>query len=270
MARDNWFKGSNTENDQNRKGYQRDGNKKSKSKDKKPPSTVMFIPNTKGGLLLKKMKDNEHKLADLTGFKISYTEAAGTKLARIFSQDLSRDQPCGRSSEKCSQCNTTSEKVQKCKARNITYESSCTMCNPPNTKENSSQQEDVTSPPTGREGVYIGETSRSLAERVGEHTYDAKSFSKKSHIVKHWMRSHPNLETAPHFNIKILRQYRDCLSRQVGEAIAILLSPDNLLNSKNEYIQNCISRVTVEEDKYSRRKRILEEEAGEKNSMRKM
>jgi hypothetical protein len=57
------------------------------------------------------------------------------------------------------------------------------MCNPSNIKVNSSRQEDLTIPPPGREGVYIGETSRSLAERVGDDTYNAESFSKKSHIV---------------------------------------------------------------------------------------
>ena len=122
----------------------------------------------------------------------------------------------------------------------------------------------VDDPSTGRVGIYIGETSRSLAERVGEHMYDAEAFSKKSHIVKHWMRSHPDLDVAPQFKIKILKQFKDCLSRQVGEAIAILLSQDSLLNSKNEYIQNCISRVTVEEDQFARKKRLLEEEAEEK------
>ena len=78
------------------------------------------------------------------------------------------------------------------------------------------------------------------------------------------MNSHPDREDAPPFKINILRQYKDCLSRQVGEAIAILLSKDTLLNSKNEYIQNCISRITVEEDQFARRKRLLDEEQEEK------
>jgi hypothetical protein len=71
--------------------------------------------------------------------------------------------------------------------------------------------------------------------------YDAEAFSKKSHIVKHWMRSHPDLDVAPQLKIKILEQFKDCLSRQVGEAIAILLSQDT-----------------------ARKKRLLEEEAEEK------
>ena len=58
------------------------------------------------------------------------------------------------------------------------------------------------------------------------------------------------------------------MSRQVGEAIAILLSRDSLLNSKNEYIQNCISRITVEEDKIARKMRLQEEEEAEKEEER--
>ena len=119
-------------------------------------------------------------------------------------------------------------------------------------------------PSLGRVGIYIGESSRSIAERTTEHFNDAESFSKGSHIVKHWMKTHPELEAAPQFKIRILRQYKDCLSRQVGEAIAIFLSKDSLLNSKNEYVQNCISRITVEEDKYARKKRLLEEDEVER------
>jgi hypothetical protein len=86
------------------------------------------------------------------------------------------------------------------------------VCNPVKTKDISSQQEDVTTSTRGREGIYTGKTSRSLGECVGEHMYDAASFSKKSHIIKHWMRSHLELDTAPQFRIKVLRQYRDCFN----------------------------------------------------------
>jgi hypothetical protein len=41
----------------------------------------------------------------------------------------------------------------------------------------------------------------------------------------------------PHFT------YRDCLSRQVEEAIRIHYSKDTLLNSKNEYGSNVLARV---------------------------
>ena len=50
----------------------------------------------------------------------------------------------------------------------------------------------------------------------------------------------------------------------MGEAIQILLSKDQLLNRKNEYIQNCISRITAQEDLYQRKARLLQEEAEER------
>ena len=60
---------------------------------------------------------------------------------------------------------------------------------------------------------------------------------------------------------------------RVSEAVTMFLSKDNLLNSKNEYVQNCISRVTVEEDVYQikseknmRSKRILKTPPGWKAS----
>ena len=119
-------------------------------------------------------------------------------------------------------------------------------------------------PSQGRVGIYIGESSRSLAERSLEHFKDAEAFYKKSHMVKHWMITHGEMETLPPFRIKVIKQYQDCLSRQVGEAIQILLSNDQLLNSKNEYIQNCISRITVQEDQYERRARLTREDEEEK------
>ena len=122
----------------------------------------------------------------------------------------------------------------------------------------------TTGKPTGRSGIYIGESSRSLAERSAEHLKDGKDFSKRSHMVKHWMNVHPNENSLPPFTIKIIKQYKDCLSRQVGEAISILLSNDNLLNSKNEYLSNCITRVSVEEDVFERKSREAREEEEER------
>jgi hypothetical protein len=115
-----------------------------------------------------------------------------------------------------------------------------------------------------RLGIYIGETSRSLFERSMEHYRDMESFSHKSHIVKHWVLQHPELETAPSFKFKILEQYKDCLSRQVGEAIKILYSPDVLLNSKSEYLNNCLTRITISEQDWERRERERHEDEEEK------
>ena len=74
------------------------------------------------------------------------------------------------------------------------------------------------------------------------------------------MISHGEMEKMPPFKIKILNQYTDCLYRQIGEAIQILLSKDQLLNSKNENIQNFIARITFQEELYERKARMIKEE----------
>ena len=76
----------------------------------------------------------------------------------------------------------------------------------------------------------------------------------KSHMVKHWVLQHPESEVAPIFEFKILEQYKDCLSRQVGEAIKILYSKDVLLNSKLEYLNNCLTRITIREQSFRQEK----------------
>ena len=91
---------------------------------------------------------------------------------------------------------------------------------------------------------------------------DAHAFSAKSHIVKHWMTKHPSLPTPPRMDFSITARFRDCLSRQIGEALRISGSRDSLLNSKAEYLSNSVSRLTVKEDAWvlKERQRVEEEE----------
>ena len=266
MAEHTWYKGIASEDDQETNTSK---NRFQKDKEKGrniSASTVMFIPSTKDGKLLKLMREREPNLVEMTGFRINYTESGGTQLARIFSTNLSVDQPCGRETSKCRPCNSQWPKLQNCKAKNILYESSCELCNPEESQMKATivEKGKESDQKEGREGIYLGETSRSLAERCGEHFRDAESFNKKSHVIKHWMSSHEEADSPPPFRFRIVKQYKDCLSRQVGEAIAILLSKDKLLNSKNEYLQNCITRITVQEDIYERKTRIIREEEEEK------
>ena len=99
----------------------------------------------------------------------------------------------------------------------------------------------------GRVGIYLGETSRSLHERAREHVNDANSVNAKSHIVKHWLETHHELNEPPRFRFQVKRCFKDCLTGQLSEASAINRSRDILLNSKNEYVTNCITRITVQE-----------------------
>ena len=64
--------------------------------------------------------------------------------------------------------------------------------------------------------------------------------------------------------------YADCLSRQVGEALKIFYSKDRLLNSKSEYVQNCLARITVNEANWERKERERREEEEEKLNLERL
>ena len=46
----------------------------------------------------------------------------------------------------------------------------------------------------GDPSIYVGETSRSLAERTTEHWKDASSNEEESHMKKHWNQTHSEEE----------------------------------------------------------------------------
>ena len=60
------------------------------------------------------------------------------------------------------------------------------------------------------------------------------------------------------------------MKEQVHEAVCIYTSEDWLLNGKLEYLNNTISRVTVDEDNYTKKKREFLEETDEKERIRKL
>ena len=110
----------------------------------------------------------------------------------------------------------------------------------------------------------MGESSRSIHERALEHERDARSFSVKSHIVKHWMTTRPSLPSPPEIEFSVTGMFKDCLSRQISEALRINNSIDVLLNSKTEYGHNSVSRLTVQEDVWERKERDRQTEEQEK------
>ena len=98
MARQNWFK-ENSNNDREEEFH---GVKRKSLKAKPTP----------------KVKEREDEMANITGFRIKYQEAGSTQSARMFSTDLARDLPCGRS--ECWPCNSTQEgKIKNCRARSV-------------------------------------------------------------------------------------------------------------------------------------------------------
>ena len=99
----------------------------------------------------------------------------------------------------------------------VVYQTSCELCHPPGIDKDKRPTRGMEQ----GEGTYTGETNRSLFERVGEHYGDMESLEKDSHIVKHWFTTHPTLDTAPPFRFRIVGKFKDCLTRQLTEAVIL-------------------------------------------------
>ena len=157
------------------------------------------------------------------------------------------------------------------------YESKCTLCLKQEERGAGAEMEKEEGERSRRgkvdykeKGIYVGESSRSLYERVKEHIRDGKSQAEDSHIGKHWQECHRG-EEMPLFKFKIVGTYKDSLSRQIAESVRIDMRVE-VLNSKSVYSRNRLPRLEVEKTEWEkedeeRRKNLLarkerEEERG--------
>ena len=108
---------------------------------------------------------------------------------------------------------------------NIQYEMECGEC------------------PDDQKCVYIGESSRNLYTRAKEHTdkYRSNKRNVDSFIKKHQDDKHHG--GPANFKAKTTGVFRDCLSRQVSEAVHIRRSEKDVLNSKSEWHQPALWKV---------------------------
>ena len=195
-------------------------------------SSIIQVPSTKGARLFNGLVKLEDSLANLTGYNVKITEKSGIQLARLF--------PRNKQSSKChwEECQTClyteTGKQSKCRVGNVVYEAVCLECIDEE-KNGNRQKEDV--------GRYIGESSRTLAERSAEHVKLADNIDHDSFIVKHWVTNHTSLMKAPRMRFRVLRSFQDPLSRMATESIFIETMAN--MNSRNEFRNNKISRLVV-------------------------
>ena len=211
----------------------------------------MFVPWTVGAILVSRLKQDEDRRAELTDFRIKFTEEGGVQLWRHFSTKLDEGLECGRA--KCTTCSQKDERKLNCFSRSVVYESVCMICHPDGKKPK--RGDPMVMP---GEGTYTGETSRSVFERAGEHLEDLKSLNKESHMVKHWFLDHPGERDPPKFDFKIIGKYNDCLTRQIKEAMRIQNRPGTE-NSKGEFGGGRIPRLKIDKSEYEAKMDRLKE-----------
>ena len=188
------------------------------------------------------MRETVRRLEPLLGFRLKVVENAGTALGILLSnKDPWAGRKCGRAN--CFPCKQKTKKVEDCKATNIVYESQCCSCNG---EEKLKPIQDL-SDTRSKASIYVGESSRSLQERSLEHHNDYLKKQEDSHMLKHWGESHKEEVERPQFNQFVVKQYKSCLERQIGEAVRIQ-HRGIVLNSAGVFNRSKLTKLVVDTD----------------------
>ena len=216
-----------------------------------------------------------------TGIGLKIVERSGDKLEDLLHKsDPWEDQDCLRSD--CITCKTSAESdkipYKNCKKRSIIYETWCKTCqkqelrvqdmlenesdlnlkelfnDTPSDSEKKSEQDSKgkrkkpeSDSQAGPYYRYIGESSRSVYERSLEHLSDLKYSRVRSHMLKHCILKHRNMDPSSiQFGVKVISNHKSAFERQIKEAVLINRnSGPFLLNSKSEYSRCTIPRIVM-------------------------
>ena len=124
------------------------------------------------------------------------------RLGTSVKDDISNPTPwksthCGRTT--CRPCRAVEG---SCKARGVVYKITCGTC-----------------AEGGVKSLYIGETHRTMFDRMAEHFDKLDSKHKDSALMKHWTTIHPEMNKAPSFIPKKMGAYFTSTERQIREAL---------------------------------------------------
>ena len=124
----------------------------------------------------------------------------------------------------CAVCSySDSKKPMLCQAKSVVYLAVCTQCDAKHKLD----------PSVKHEGIYVGESSRTLSERAKEHRESLRRMDSSSFMFKHWLLKHSERESAPDFKFQVVKLHRDPLSRLVREAV--IIQEKAAMNSKSEW-----------------------------------
>ena len=192
-------------------------------------TSVLFVPVTKGGILVKDLTKREEEINRNSKERIKFIESGGVKMKDILVvKNPFPTEKCNM--KKCIICKNDMKIQNKipCISKNVGYRLVCETC------------EDQ-----GISKVYEGESSRSARTRAAEHRRDFTKGRDDSAMFKHKTNDHGNENIK--FRMEITKRFRDPLTRQSNEAVRISERRKNeLLNSKSEFNHPPIARITIE------------------------
>lgn len=185
------------------------------------PIFVPPTPNSELAHSLKAIADSEAE----AGVHFKIVETGGLSMRSVL-QKSNPLQTSGCDRENCLPCSQGRGEGGNCEGCGVNYELECQMC------------------PDGTKSVYIGESARNLYTRSKEHLGRFRSGARTSFIVKHQNSAH--LGEEPDYKARVTNNTRDCLSRQVREAVLIRRSRVPVLNGKTEWHQPALYRIQHE------------------------
>ena len=205
--------------------------------------TVMFVSQTVGGELARRLQREENKIAKMTKERIRIVERSGTTVKQI----LHKSNPwagghCGRTS--CLMCENGDGK-QNCMEKNIVYQISCLECAATAGGVNAPGQRRC------RPAIYIGQTSRTGFERGKEQFDGLKKKNENNPLFKHVADKH-NRNAEVKFRMTVVKRHFSAFSRLIHKALRIerMSKLDvEILNSRGEFQRNVLPRLVVENDK---------------------
>ena len=196
---------------------------------------VIFVEHTPGSTLAKKLRDEENKMAEVTGYKIRIVEKGGDRLDRMLIQaDLEEGADCQR--DDCRLCESkviTGKTKQSCTRRNLTYRAECLFC----------KESEVLRP-----AEYIGETGTDLYTRAKRHYQLWVRGDTSSWMLRHHFETHKEVPREDvHFSFEAIKYHRTAFERQVEEACLIKWSRGdpgiNNCNLKLEYNRSIVPEL---------------------------
>ena len=146
---------------------------------------------------------------------------------RTLKRELQRSNPTatpGCNKLDCMGCRSKRGEGGQGHQNNVNYEIACKLCDEANP------------------AVYIGETSRNMYTRGGEHMRMRKD--EDSFMSRHMREKHEGEDD--NFVAKVTHSNKDCLTRQIREGVLIRRSGRKLMNNKAEWFQSSLVHIRSE------------------------
>ena len=185
----------------------------------------IFVPSTPNGELASLLRTVVEEEGRSSGLKFKIVEEGGVTIKKRVQKSNPTATP-GCAEVDCIPCKGERGAGGNCRQSNIEYSMDCCLC------------------PDSRPTAYHGETSRNLYTRAGEHYRNYCKGEEDSWIQKHQMEMHGGAQAD--FTAKVTNSFRDCLTRQVSEAVTIRRSEKEVLNGKSEWHQPALFTVRNE------------------------